>query len=264
VQGPPRLHPARHADRSEVDARPGAAQVRARAADYGYAAQLAFYHDGAVQNRLIDGSQRPYIIAPQKSEPYDVVVFQLKPETLEAGRAIYRALLQRLVECTEANYWPGVAPELQELGLPRVGNGRAALHRRIRRGGFLMDSHDKARRDHRAHVGRARQPEPGGRDRPGDPPAESQPRDAAQLLEVQREYEANEARKAYAMALVNLKRDLPTVIARDKTVDFTGSSGKRTTYTHASLAGVMDAVTRAAHAARLLADVAPVDGKDKA
>lgn len=69
------------------------------------------------------------------------------------------------------------------------------------------------------------------------------PETLRELLAVQREFEANEARKAYAVALVALKRDLPTVIGRDKTVDFTGSSGKRTTYTHVSLAAVMDAVT---------------------
>jgi hypothetical protein len=69
------------------------------------------------------------------------------------------------------------------------------------------------------------------------------PETLRELLAVQREFEANEARKAYAVALVALKRDLPTVIARDKMVDFAGRSGQRTTYTHASLAAVMDAVT---------------------
>ena len=64
-----------------------------------------------------------------------------------------------------------------------------------------------------------------------------------ELLAVQRDYEAGEARKAYARALAALKRDLPTVIAKDSTVDFTGGSGKRTFYRHASLAGVMDAIT---------------------
>jgi ERF superfamily protein len=69
------------------------------------------------------------------------------------------------------------------------------------------------------------------------------PETLRELLAVQREWEANEARKAYAMALVALKRDLPTVVERDATVDFTNNSGKRTFYNHASLAGVMDAVT---------------------
>ncbi|UJR81443.1 ERF family protein [Sandaracinus amylolyticus] len=64
-----------------------------------------------------------------------------------------------------------------------------------------------------------------------------------ELLAVQREWEAGEARKAYTRALAALKRDLPTVIAKDSTVDFTNNAGKRTNYTHASLAGVMNAIT---------------------
>lgn len=70
--------------------------------------------------------------------------------------------------------------------------------------------------------------------------------DAATLREVlalQREWEANEARKAYAVALVNLKRDLPAVIARDKRVNFESArTGQKTNYTHPSLAGAVDAV----------------------
>ena len=62
------------------------------------------------------------------------------------------------------------------------------------------------------------------------------------LLDVQREWERGEAKKAFTRALVELKRDLPTVLARDKTVDFTSAKG-RTLYTHTSLASVMDAVT---------------------
>lgn len=65
-----------------------------------------------------------------------------------------------------------------------------------------------------------------------------------ELLAVQKDWEANEARKAFAAALVALKRDLPTVIAKDKTVDYTSkSSNQRTHYTHASLAGAIDAIT---------------------
>ena len=72
--------------------------------------------------------------------------------------------------------------------------------------------------------------------------ANPNPETLRELLKVQREYEADEARKAFAAALVGLKRDLPTVIARDAKVDYQGAKG-RTTYTHASLAGAMDAIT---------------------
>jgi len=68
------------------------------------------------------------------------------------------------------------------------------------------------------------------------------PETLRELLAVQKDWEANEARKAFAAALVALKRDLPTVIDRDMKVDFTSAKG-RTHYTHASLAGAMDAIT---------------------
>ncbi len=72
--------------------------------------------------------------------------------------------------------------------------------------------------------------------------ANPNPETLRELLAVQKEWEANEARKAFAMALVALKRDLPTVIDRDMKVDYQSAKG-RTTYTHASLAGAMDAIT---------------------
>ena len=62
------------------------------------------------------------------------------------------------------------------------------------------------------------------------------------LLAVQREWEAGEARRAYTRSIVALKRDLPAVIARDRTVDYQGAKG-RVHYTHASLGAALDAIT---------------------
>jgi len=59
-----------------------------------------------------------------------------------------------------------------------------------------------------------------------------------EMLQIQREWEAGEARKAYTTAMVALKQVLPTVLKRDKSVAF-----KQVRYTHLSLAGMMDAVT---------------------
>lgn len=69
------------------------------------------------------------------------------------------------------------------------------------------------------------------------------PETLQKLLDMQREYEANEARKAYTAALVALKADLPKVIDRDKLVEFESSTGgKPTSYRHATLANVMNQV----------------------
>lgn len=65
-----------------------------------------------------------------------------------------------------------------------------------------------------------------------------------ELLAVQREWEAGEARKAYTRAMAALKANLPTVIAKDATVAFKSEkTGKETFYRHATLAAVMDAIT---------------------
>jgi len=60
-----------------------------------------------------------------------------------------------------------------------------------------------------------------------------------ELLAVQRDWEAGEARKAFARSLVALNRDLPSTVAKDKAVDFTSQKG-RTYYRHTTLALVMD------------------------
>lgn len=69
------------------------------------------------------------------------------------------------------------------------------------------------------------------------------PETLGKLMDLQQRWEAAEARKAYTHALAGLKRDLPSVIHKDAVVDFTAKSGQRTYYKHASLAGMMDAIT---------------------
>jgi hypothetical protein len=63
-----------------------------------------------------------------------------------------------------------------------------------------------------------------------------------EIMQLQREWQTDVARKAYTTSLIALKSVLPTVIRRDKKVDF-----GNTTYTHTSLACVMDAVTEPLH-----------------
>lgn len=59
-----------------------------------------------------------------------------------------------------------------------------------------------------------------------------------ELMALQREYEAGEAKKGFTRAMVALKAEMPTVIARDGKVKF-GS----TKYTHATLANAINTVT---------------------
>lgn len=84
-----------------------------------YFGQLAWYHDGAIRaGRLPADAARPYIVAVSTVEPYDTMAFQISSATLEAGRILYRDLLQRYARCQAAGWWPGIAPDLETLDLP--------------------------------------------------------------------------------------------------------------------------------------------------
>jgi len=63
-----------------------------------------------------------------------------------------------------------------------------------------------------------------------------------ELMTLQREWDEKRAEKAFTRAMVALKAQLPSVLERDKTVDFTSQRG-RTHYTHTSLAAAVEAVT---------------------
>ncbi|MEQ9074127.1 MAG: ERF family protein [Sandaracinaceae bacterium] len=71
---------------------------------------------------------------------------------------------------------------------------------------------------------------------------EVNPETLRELLAVQREWEAGEARKAYTRAMAGLKADLPRVIGHDKSVDFAPRNGPKVHYTHTSLAHVVEEV----------------------
>jgi hypothetical protein len=65
--------------------------------------------------------------------------------------------------------------------------------------------------------------------------------DMRDMLALQKEWEANEARKAYNEAMSAFKAEAIEIIKR-KEVDFTNKSGVRTNYKHAELSDVVQAV----------------------
>lgn len=62
------------------------------------------------------------------------------------------------------------------------------------------------------------------------------------LLDVQERWEAMQARKAFTEAMTSFKAECPAVLNRDATVDFSSSKG-RTHYRHATLGGIVAAIT---------------------
>lgn len=65
--------------------------------------------------------------------------------------------------------------------------------------------------------------------------------DLRAFLELQREYEAGEAKKAFDVAMVGLKRELPHVVEHNREASFSGRGGN-VSYSYADLASVVSAV----------------------
>lgn len=83
-----------------------------------YHAQLAFYDHGL---RLAQGFTPPSrtIVAIEKKPPYDVVVYRVGTEVIEAGTRKVIAWLDTLKRCRDAGQWPGISGDgMIDLVLP--------------------------------------------------------------------------------------------------------------------------------------------------
>lgn len=68
--------------------------------DYGYDFQAAVY-------RELFGRSRSLLVAVESSEPFDVVVFELPAEMIDAARERAAAVARRYIECEASGVWPG-------------------------------------------------------------------------------------------------------------------------------------------------------------
>jgi hypothetical protein len=75
-----------------------------------YHAQLAFYSHGLT---LAQGFRPPShtIVAMEKAAPYDVVVYRVGSEVLEAGARKVAKWLDKLKACRNERHWPGISGE---------------------------------------------------------------------------------------------------------------------------------------------------------
>lgn len=76
--------------------------------DYAYHGQCAWYLDGLLASGF-ELQADPAIIMAESDAPYDVVPYVVPPAVIDKGRELYKHLLQRVVECERAGWWPGVA-----------------------------------------------------------------------------------------------------------------------------------------------------------
>lgn len=84
------------------------------AATYDYHGQVAWYHDGAVLAKRIEGDIPPagiFVHAPKGSTFVDVAVLDMAsaPWALEEGRKLYKKLITQYMGCQVTDWWPGMA-----------------------------------------------------------------------------------------------------------------------------------------------------------
>lgn len=75
----------------------------------GYHCQMAHYMDGLLATGW-NGSQEPILLGVERTDPFDVVPYEMPHAILMQGRRIVRRLLDRVAECDQRGEWPGRAP----------------------------------------------------------------------------------------------------------------------------------------------------------
>lgn len=88
------------------------------AANFGYHMQAAWYIDGV---RTLLGVDDPafVFVVQERDAPYLVNVIELDATALDIGRARNRRAIDRFIECTDNDRWPGYSDGVELVSLPR-------------------------------------------------------------------------------------------------------------------------------------------------
>lgn len=85
--------------------------------EYHYDSQAAYYSDAVF---ALTGERRPYyIIAAEKKQPFDVVVFEMDDEVLRLGRSKYERWMTSYIKCIESGIWPGISDTPVKVEIPQ-------------------------------------------------------------------------------------------------------------------------------------------------
>lgn len=99
---------------------------RALATRLGYFGQLAFYRRG--YRALTKMSLPCAIVAVENDAPYDVGVFVLDEDSLNAADAEISRLLAKVAECRKSGLWPGRYQAAQTMALPDWARGEVEFN----------------------------------------------------------------------------------------------------------------------------------------
>ena len=89
-----------------------------QAANFKYHLSAAMYAHGY---KAITGHDLEAFIfvVVEKSPPYNLAVYEMDQESMQAGYRLYRKAIDIFNECTRLNQWPGYSENLQTLTLPK-------------------------------------------------------------------------------------------------------------------------------------------------
>ena len=79
------------------------------AVNYKYAAQQAFYWGGLTAALGREPPELPRMITVEKTPPYDVAVYRIGYDTIEAGQRMIDAWIKDLDTARRSKSWPGIA-----------------------------------------------------------------------------------------------------------------------------------------------------------
>lgn len=81
--------------------------------DYSYDTQAAWYQEPTGRT-----GEPYYIIAMEKSEPYDSIIYLMPPELIEIGHRLNQKRFELYKYCTETGDWFGQEDKIHELEIP--------------------------------------------------------------------------------------------------------------------------------------------------
>jgi hypothetical protein len=99
------LHPDRHGDLKVLGVSPG--RFIRHCESMLYHAQIAWYDMALDAIGYAPRTRPPFLLCVQSRIPYDVVVLELEPETLERGRQHCMAWIEQYKGCRASDTWPG-------------------------------------------------------------------------------------------------------------------------------------------------------------
>ncbi len=91
--------------------------------EYLYHCQMAWYLDGAIAAGRCSPDAEAYVVAVEVGGDHDVAALRLGGASIDAGRAVYRHLLDTFLSCSREDVWPGRYPILERFDVPLLASG---------------------------------------------------------------------------------------------------------------------------------------------